>query len=283
MTDYTLIKGDARTATKHLQHETVHLIFTSPPYYNIKDYTGKPQEIGYQETLPEYLISLVEVFHECYRLLHPGCYMVINIGDQFVSATDTIPFHILPLSSLLLSLLFKQFHDIPAPLQYVGTVRWNKVSTTKNSGGGDIMGSVDLPRNAHFLKNYEDIHFLRKVGTAPKPTSEQVEKSRFSMDERKIWVNSDWTDILSAKKKVGHQAPFPVALAERVIRLRSYYGETVYDPFCGSGSTLAAAFKLGRKSIGCDLGWTADDSWIDIVKNRIASVHKHATDIFKGL
>lgn len=280
MTDYTIINGDARTATQHLLRDNVvHLIFTSPPYNNIKQYSGKITEIGFNQSLNQYFDSLMDVFNECYRLLHPGCYMVINIGDQFVSATDVKPFHILPLSSMLLSMLIR---SLP-PVEYIGTVRWNKVSTTKNSGGGDIMGSVDLPRNAHFLKNYEDIHFLRKAGTAPKPTSEQKEKSRFTMEERKIWVRSEWNDIPPAKKSIGHQAPFPIALAERVIRLRSYYGETVYDPFCGTGSTLAAAFKTGRKSYGCEIGWTDDDSWKDVIRDRISSVHKHATTVMEGL
>ncbi len=283
MSDYTLIKGDARTATKDLPPNSVHLVFTSPPYYNIKEYTDNPKEIGTGENLGSYYSSVRTVFQECYRLLHPGCYMVINIGDQFMPATDKKPFHILPLSANLLELARRQGNDSTKWMEYIGTVRWKKVSTTKNSGGGSIMGSVDLPRDAHFLKNYEDIHFLRKAGTAPKPTSEQKEKSRFTMTERKIWVRSTWDDIPPARKSIGHQAPFPIALAERVIRLRSYYGETVYDPFVGSGSTLAAAFKTGRKSIGCELGWTSDDSWVNIIKDRIASVNKPLTDVLEGL
>lgn len=285
MTDYTIYKGDARFATKHVRANSVHLVFTSPPYWNIKEYSGKKEEIGYEQSLDEYLQGLIVVFAECYRILHPGCYMVINIGDQFVAATDDKPFHIIPLSSIILSMLwhadFSRIDWKQEKLDYIGTVRWKKVSTTKNSGGGSIMGSVDNPRDAHFLKNYEDIHFLKKPGSPPIPTQEQREKSRFTMDERKAWVKSDWSDIPPAKKSIGHQAPFPIALAERVIRLRSYWGETVYDPFMGTGSTVAAAFKTGRYGIGTELGWRED--WEDIVKKRIDSVHKHATTVEEGL
>lgn len=276
MTDYTIFKGDARTTTRHLHAGSVHLVFTSPPYYSIKTYSGKLAEVGYKQSIEEYFQSIMDVFSECYRLLHPGCYMVINIGDQFVAATDDKPFHILPLSSMLLSEMTAIF-----PLQYIGTVRWKKVSTTKNSGGGSIMGSVDLPRDAHFLKNYEDIHFLKKPGEPPKPSRIQKHKSKFSMDERKIWVKSEWADIPPTKKSIGHQAPFPIALAERVIRLRSYWGETVYDPFMGTGSTVAAAWNTGRYGIGSELGWC--DNWEDIVKKRIDSVHRHAKDVTEGL
>lgn len=276
MADYTILKGDARTSTRQMKQDSVHLVFTSPPYYSIKQYSGNEAEVGHGQTEQIYLMDLVTIFKECYRLLHPGCYMVINIGDQFVSATDDKPFHILPLSSAVLTSVM-----LGMELNYIGTVRWKKVSTTKNSGGGSIMGSVDIPRDAHFLKNYEDIHFLKKPGEAPKPTAEQKEKSRFSMNERKAWVKSDWDDIPPAKKSIGHQAPFPIALAERVIKLRSLYGETVYDPFMGTGSTVAAAYKLGRYGIGTELGWR--DDWEEIVKKRIDSVHKHATTVEDGL
>lgn len=282
MTDYRILEGDNRETLKTLPSNSVELVFTSPPYWTIKEYSDKPEEIGSGEHLGLYYSSMMKVFRECYRILKPGCYMVINIGDQFVSATKDKPFHTIPLSANILELARRQTHDEKNWMYYIGTVRWQKVSTTNNSGGGSIMGSVDLPRDAHFLKNFEDIHFLKKPGKAPIVTSEQKELSRFTMEERKDWVKSTWSDILPERKSIGHQAAFPIKLAERVIRIRSFHGETVLDPFAGTGTTLAAAYKLGRKSIGCELGWTDDDSWKEIIERRIHTNYRFS-DVRSGL
>ena len=262
---YRILEGDNRQTLKTLESQSVELIFTSPPYWTIKEYSGKDNEIGSGESLSEYRESMKKVFSECWRILKDGCYMVVNIGDQFVPTTQERPFHVIPLGSMML----QDMLDTSDNANYIGTVKWKKVTTTNNSGGGSIMGSHLTPRNALFLMNSEDIHFVRKAGNPPTVSQEQKEKSSFTNEERKIMVRSVWDDIASEKKSVGHLAPFPIKLAERVIRLRSFWGETVLDPFAGTGTTLAAAHKLGRNSIGCELGWGNDDNWKKIITKRI--------------
>ena len=133
---------------KKLNEKSVHLVVTSPPYWKIKDY-GNKEQIGYNDSLNEYFNKLNRIWRECLRVLHPGCKLCINIGDQFLRAIkNKRVYQIVPLHSLLINDILREFRD---EVVYLGSINWNKVSTSNTSGGGHIMGSIFYPRNGYFF------------------------------------------------------------------------------------------------------------------------------------
>jgi len=254
--------GDARDRMKELPANSVDLIVTSPPYGSIKQYTDDEREIGFNQKYDEYHESLMEVFRECVRVLHSGCRMVINIGDEFVSTTKKRPYHIRPNAAQLISNIINEFPDT---MIYTGTIHWQKVSTSNTSGGGKIMGSVYHPRNGHFFVNYEHVIVFKKLGKDRRPSKEDKAASKFTLEERREWFKDTWH--ISPEIQDDHIAMFPFEIPERLIRMYSFVGETVLDPFAGSGTTLAAASAFDRSSIGIELGF--DEDWKEIIEDKI--------------
>ncbi len=248
MTDKTkhkIIIGDCRRMTE-IPDKSVHLVVTSPPYWSIKDY-GHEGQIGYHEKYDEYLVSLRQVFAECYRALHPGCRMAVNIGDQYLSAADHGRYRVLPIPSDLAVIGREIGFD------FMGSIIWQKISTTNTSGGGAWMGSMYYPRDGHVTYEHEYILLLRKPGDWPKAaTPEAKENSRLTKEERQSWFRGVWDDIHPDRQK-SHIAMFPVELPRRIIKMYSFWGETVLDPFMGSGTTAKAAAIMGRNSIGYEI------------------------------
>jgi len=263
---YTMFEGDATTRLAEMPDNSVDLIVTSPPYGAIKEYSCDPREIGNNQSYGDYHQSLLEVFRECVRVLHPGCRMVINLGDEFCQTTKQRPYHILPHAAQLLTNLLNEFPDT---LIYNGTIQWRKVTTSNTSGGGKIMGSVYHPRNGHFFINSEQILIFKKLGKARKPDKWCKAESRFTLEQRREWFRDVWE--ISPELQNEHIAMFPMELPERLIQMYSFVGETVLDPFAGSGTTLAAAAKHHRSAIGVELGFTPDNEWKSIVTKKIST------------
>lgn len=236
--------GDAR-AMGDLKDASVHLVVTSPPYWQLKDY-GSDAQIGFNQSLDEYFESLAQVWRECYRVLHPGCRMCINVGDQFARAAHYGRYKVIPLHAQIIADAERAGFD------FMGQIIWQKVTTQNASGGGAIMGSFPYPRNGIVKLDSEYILLFKKLGDAPKPTPEQKTKSVISVEEWNRFFAGHW-NFAGEKQGDGHIAMFPTELPRRLIRMFCFHGETVLDPFLGAGTTLKAAMECGRKGIGYEI------------------------------
>lgn len=245
MTHHEVIFADARQMPE-LQDSSVHLVVTSPPYWCIKDY-GHPAQIGRPQSYDEYVAALAEVFAECRRVLWAGCRMAINVGDQFLRASEHGSYRVQPIAADIINIGRR------LSLDYMGSIIWRKITTTRTSGGGCWMGSTYYPRNGHVTYEHEYIILLRKPGRPPPPPSEEAkEKSRLTKEQRSAWFRGVWDDIPPVRQQA-HQAMFPLELPRRLIRMYSFWGETVLDPFVGSGTTCLAAALEGRNSVAYEI------------------------------
>ena len=248
MPQHRFLLGDAEKALSTLPDNAVQLVVTSPPYGTLKDY-GFAGQIGYGETYDVYLNRLHAVWTECVRVLSPGCRVAINVGDQFLSANadgNGKPYQIVPIHADIIT----QFRYYPE-MTYLGGIIWRKITTTNTSGGGSWMGSTYWPRDGHVTYEHEYILLFKKKGKAPRPSTEAREQSRLTKEQRSLWCRGVWDDVAPVRQGV-HPAMFPVELPDRLIRMFTFVGETVLDPFVGSGTTLEAAQRAGRWGIGID-------------------------------
>ncbi|GBC91646.1 hypothetical protein HRbin15_00100 [bacterium HR15] len=235
-------------ADSRSMHETpdgsVALIITSPPYWHIKDY-GAPHQIGYGQSLHEYLYDLARVWRECWRVLMPGRRLCINIGDQFARAVIYGQYKVIPLHAEIIA----QCECIG--FDYMGAIIWQKKTTMRPSGGAVVMGSFPYPPNGVLELDYEYILLFRKPGT-PAPIPEAARKaSALTREEWKTYFSGHWQ--FAGERQTLHEAMFPEELPRRLIRMFSCVGETVLDPFLGSGTTIKVALELERNAIGYEV------------------------------
>ena len=250
---------------KKLKDKTVHLVVTSPPYWKIKDY-GNEEQIGYNDSLTEYFDKLNAIWKECLRVLHPGCKLCINIGDQFLRAIkNKRVYQIVPLHSHLINDILRDFGD---DVVYLGSINWSKVSTSNTSGGGHVMGSIFYPRNGYFFINREYIAIFRKLGKDPRPDQELKERSYIPIEDWRELFKDTWN--FPGIIQNDHDAMFPEELPRRLIRMYSFAGDTVLDPFLGSGTTSKIAVEMGRNSIGYEIGFNRDN-WKQVIKQKVSS------------
>jgi len=260
--------GDVRKVIHKIPDNSVHLIVTSPPYGGIKSYSDREGEIGKEGDVLKFHTALNSVWKECIRVLHPGCKLIINIGDEFLRTTKKRVYQIISHHAYIINNIMSKHSD---NIVHQGTIFWSKVTTSKTNGGGKVMGSVYTPRDGHFFMNREYIMIFKKTGKAPKVKAWQKEEARFTLEERRVWFRDTWE--IPGIRQDSHIAMFPDEIPQRLIRMYSFPGETVLDPFCGSGTTLAMAAKWNRDSIGIELGY--GDNWKDVTQAKIKRYTKN--------
>lgn len=239
-----VIIGDSRNMSE-IENNKIDLIITSPPYWHIKDY-GVEDQIGYGQTLHEYLKDLYRVWKECYRVLKNGRRLCINIGDQFARSLIYGRYKIIPLHSEIIA----QCEDIG--FDYMGSIIWQKKTTMNTSGGANVMGSYPYPPNGMVEIDYEFILIFKKPGKSSEKIPAEIKKiSALTKEEWKEYFSGHWN--FKGEKQVEHEAMFPKELPFRLIKMFSFSGETVLDPFLGSGTTLKVALELGRNGIGYEI------------------------------
>ncbi len=243
MTNHTLITGDSRNLSL-IPDKSVHLIITSPPYWQLKDY-GNDKQIGFHDSYEDYINNLNMVWSECNRILHDGCRLCINIGDQFARSVYYGRYKVIPIRTEII-----RFCETIG-LDYMGAIIWQKQTTMNTTGGGAVMGSFPYPRNGILKIDYEFILVFKKQGKAPSVSSEQKNMSEMTKEEWNAYFASHWN--FGGAKQDGHIAVFPEELPHRLIKMFSFVGETVFDPFMGSGTTALAARNLKRNSIGYEI------------------------------
>jgi len=250
-----IIIGDSRVM-KEVKGETVDLIVTSPPYWHIKDY-GVPGQIGYGESLHEYLRNLYYVWSESYRVLKKGRRLCINIGDQFARSIIYGRYKVIPIHAEFIAQCEKIGFD------FMGSIIWQKKTTMNTTGGANVMGSYPYPPNGIVEIDYEFIHILKKPGRGDTISRDIKEASKLSKEEWKEYFSGHWH--FGGARQIEHEAMFPEELPRRLIKMFTFVGDTVLDPFLGSGTTAKVALELKRNTIGYEI----NEKFLKIIKEKI--------------
>jgi len=259
-TVHVLNLGDARSLD-WIADQSVHLIVTSPPYFNLKRYNDHPGQLGNLERYDEFLEELEKVWRHCYRVLTPGGRLVCNVGDVCVARRANRGRHlVLPLHA-----------DISVQARRIGfdyltPILWHKIANAQFEARGNGAGFLGKPYepNAIIKNDVEYLLMFRKPGRYRSPTKEQRATSRLTKEEQSRWFRSIWSDITGASTRE-HPAPFPVELAYRLVRMFSFTGDTVLDPFAGTGTTTIAAMMCDRNSIANEV----DPEYFRLAERRI--------------
>ncbi len=247
-TRHTLYRSDARFMP-FLKPESVHLVVTSPPYWTLKEYEEVEGQLGYVADYEAFLIELDKVWRACYDALVPGGRVVIVVGDVCLSRRKNSGVHtVVPLHASI------QEHCRAIGYTNLSPIIWHKIANAvfeANGNGGGFLGKPYEP-NAVIKNDIEFILMERKPGGYRTPSSAERLLSVIPEVEHKIWFQQIWTGLTGASTR-DHPAPYPEELAERLIRMFSFAGDTVLDPFVGTGTTMVAAAKWGRSSIGVEI------------------------------
>jgi DNA modification methylase len=247
-TTHRLHLGDARDLS-WIPNQSIHLIVTSPPYWILKKYEPHSAQLGLLENYEEFLSELDKCWRECERVLIPGGRICCVVGDVCIPRRKMGRHYLMPLHADIMVRARQMGLDCLTP------ILWFKIANGATEAEGNGAGFYGKPyQPGSIVKNdFEYILFLRKGSAYRSPSILQKALSMLTKEEMRSWLRTTWTDVKGESTRNGHPAPFPVTLAERLIRLFSFAGDTVLDPFCGIGSTLRAAVSAGRNSVGNEI------------------------------
>lgn len=266
-TTHALVQGDARDLS-FIRDESCHLVVTSPPYWTLKRYNDHPDQLGHVEDYEKFLSELEKVWREVYRVLVPGGRLVCVAGDVCLARRRFGRHIVVPLHA-----------DITVLCRHIGfdnlnPIIWFKIANAsfEVENGTKFLGKPYEP-NAIIKNDIEFILMQRKPGGYRKPTEAQRRSSKLSKEEYSEWFRQSWNLTGASTKE--HPAPFPLQLAYRLVRMFSFIGDTVLDPFCGIGTTSLAAIKEGRHSIGVEI----DPRYVATAAERI---NTEGADLFES-
>lgn len=261
-TAHDLYKRDARNV-EFLAPDTVHLVVTSPPYWNLKNYNAGEGQLGHIDRYDAFLDELDKVWAACFHALVPGGRLVCVVGDVCLSRRKNKGEHlVMPLHASIQERCRRLGFNNLAP------IIWHKIANAvyeASGNGGGFLGKPYEPNSV--IKN--DIEFIlmeRKPGGYRSPSLATRILSVIPAEQHKTWFQQIWTGITGASTRF-HPAPYPLPLAERLVRMFSFVGDTVLDPFMGTATTNLAAARWGRNSIGIEV----DPHYFDMAARRFDS------------
>jgi len=260
-TAHRLHLGDARDLS-WVADASVQLVVTSPPYWTLKEYApGNLNQMGHLDDYEHFLAELDKVWRECERVLVGGGRICCVVGDVCIPRKQAGRHYLVPLHSDI------QVRARSLGLDCLQPILWHKIANGATEAAGNGAGFYGKPyQPGGIIKNdIEYILFLRKGGEYRSVPTLQKALSMLTRDEMKNWQRSIWTDLRGASTRDGHPAPYPIELAERLIKLFSFAGDTVLDPFAGTGSTSQAAIMAGRNSIANEI----ESAYVEIARQRI--------------
>lgn len=260
VTVHRLHKGDARDLS-WIPDESVHLVVTSPPYWTLKEYVASSGQMGAIEDYETFLDELDKVWAECFRVLAPGGRVCCVVGDVCLPRKLAGRHYVMPLHADI------QVRSRSLGFDCLTPILWHKIANGVTEATGNGAGFYGKPyQPGAVVKNdIEYILFLRKGGSYRKPSHQQKALSMLTKPEMQAWWRSIWIDVRGASTRSGHPAPYPAVLAERLIRMFSFAGDTVLDPFVGTGSTTIGAIEAGRNSIGNEI----EPSYVNMARQRV--------------
>jgi DNA modification methylase len=270
-TAHELRLADAR-ALDFVEDQSVHLIVTSPPYWTLKEYNVSKGQLGYVRDYEKFVFELDKVWRHAHRLLVPGGRVVCVVGDVCLSRRQNNGRHtVVPLHSSI------QEHARAIGFDNLAPIIWHKIANAAyevDGNGGGFLGKPYEP-NAVVKNDIEFILMLRKPGGYRRPTIPARLLSIISAENHRVWFQQIWEGVTGASTR-DHPAPYPLALAERLVRMFSFVGDTVLDPFMGTGTTNLAAALWGRNSIGVEV----DPEYFAMARSRLATA---STDFFSNI
>jgi DNA modification methylase len=256
---HELYQGDSRDLSM-IEDEGVHLVVTSPPYFNLKDYgDASDGQLGDVNEYEEFNNLVDEVWKQCYDKLVPGGRMCVVVGDVLRSRSEHGRHRVLPLHATI------QEHATDIGFDNLAPVIWYKIGNASLEAGGNarFLGKPYEP-GAVIKNDIEYVLLFRKPGGYRSPSVEEKVLSAIEADEHQKFFRQLWDDI-KGEKQGEHPAPYPIKLADRLIRMFSFVGDTVLDPFAGTGTTGVAASRIGRNSVSVEL----EPKYVDIAEKRL--------------
>lgn len=261
-TKHRIILGDSRQMPQ-VESGSVHLVVTSPPYWTLKKYEDNEAQLGAIDDYTHFLDELDKVWAECFRVLAPGGRMCVVVGDVCLSRRKHGKHQVIPLHADI------QVRCRKIGLDNLAPIFWYKIANMVTEMGGNsyFLGKPYEP-NAVIKNDVEYILLFRKGGDYRHPTEAQRTASLIEKEVYHKWFQQVWTDVAGASLK-HHPAPYPKEVAYRLIRMFSFVGDTVLDPFLGTGTTTLAAIETGRSSIGIDV----EPKYVDLVTRNLRQAH----------